>query len=56
MICSKHVTRVVASIITGELRQRAIIGGLALDFVPPVVTTPSFQAPSTQQVLNDSRR
>ena len=44
------------TLLTGELRQRALIGGLTIDFLPPMVTTPSFQTPNTQQVLNDSKR
>ena len=30
--------------------------GLTFDFLPPGFSTPDFQAPSTQQALNDSRR
>ena len=41
---------------TGELRQRAFVAGLSLDTLPPIFITPEFQPPSTQQVLNDTRR
>lgn len=56
MYALKNVCHEISYNFTGELRQRAIIAGLALDFLPPAFTRPDFQAPSTQQVLNDTRR
>lgn len=43
-------------IFIGELGQRALIGTLTFDFLPPGVATPDFQAFSTEEVLNNSRR